>query len=310
MTINILFSASPEGWEKFRTPLEHTLSNLRLPFNLATEIAPDLVDYIIYAPNPDVIDFRAFTRCKAVLNLWAGVEDIAPNTTLTIPLARMVDHGLCHGMTEWVVGHVMRYHLGMDRHILGQDGLWDPHIPPLAEERIVTVLGLGELGSHCAGTLAMLGFEVRGWSRRAKEVKGVTCFAGEEGFKATLRGADFVVLLLPYTADTENTLNRNSLSLLNQGAFVINPGRGPLIDDDALLEALDNGQIAHATLDVFRNEPLPKDHPYWAHHRVTVTPHIAAATRPECAAPVIAENIRRGEAGEPFLHVVDRQKGY
>jgi glyoxylate/hydroxypyruvate reductase A len=83
-----------------------------------------------------------------------------------------------------------------------------------------------------------------------------------------------------------------------------------LIDDDALLEALDSGQIAHATLDVFRTEPLPKDHPYWAHDKVTVTPHIAAATRPECAAPVIVENIRRGEAGEPFLHLVDRQSGY
>lgn len=310
MTINILFSAGSEGWEKYRTPLNHQLSNLGLPYNLKTEIAPDLVDYIIYAPNADVSDFRAFTRCKAVLNLWAGVEDIAPNTTLTIPLARMVDHGLTHGMTEWVLGHIMRYHLGMDRHILGQNGVWAPHIPPLAEGRIITVLGLGELGSNCAEMLAMLGFEVRGWSRREKKVKGVKCFAGKTGFKAALSGADFVVLLLPYTEETENTLNRDSLSLLNNGAFVINPGRGPLIDDDALLEALDNGQIAHATLDVFRIEPLPKDHPYWTHDQVTVTPHIAAATRPECAAPVIVENIRRGEAGEPFLHLVDRQSGY
>ncbi len=310
MTINILFSASSEGWEKYRTPLQHQLSNLGLPYNLTTDIAPDLVDYIIYAPNADVSDFRAFTRCKAVLNLWAGVEDIAPNKTLTIPLARMVDHGLTHGMTEWVLGHIMRYHLGMDRHILSQNGIWAPHIPPLAEERIITVLGLGKLGSHCAGTLAMLGFEVRGWSRREKKLKGVKCFTGETGFKAALSGADFVVLLLPYTEETENTLNRESLSLLNNGAFVINPGRGPLIDDDALLETLDNGQIAHATLDVFRIEPLPEDHPYWTHEQVTVTPHVAAATRPECAAPVIVENIRRGEAGEPFLHLVDRQSGY
>ena len=310
MTINILFSASSEAWKKYSTLLDRQLSSLGLPYNLATYIEPGLVDYIIYAPNANVSDFRPFSRCKAVLNLWAGVEDIAPNFTLTVPLARMVDHGLTHGMTEWVLGHVMRYHLGMDRHILGQNGVWAPHIPPLAEKRIITVLGLGELGAHCAGTLAMLGFEVRGWSRRAKEVKGVKCFAGEEDFKAALSGSDFVVLLLPLTADTENTLDRNSLSLLNQGAFVINPGRGPLIDDDALLQALDNGQIAHATLDVFRIEPLPKDHPYWAHDHVTVTPHIASATRPEHAAPVIVENIRRGEAGEPFLHLVDRKSGY
>ena len=222
----------------------------------------------------------------------------------------MVDHGLTHGMTEWVVGHVLRHHLGMDRHITGQTGVWTPHIPPLAQERLVTVLGLGVLGEHCARSLAALGFQMRGWSRRAKEVENVACFAGKEGLRAALTGADFVVLLLPDTANTENTLNRETLALLNKGAIVINPGRGPLIDDEALLEALDSGQIAHATLDVFRTEPLPKDHPYWAHDKVTVTPHIAAATRPECAAPVIVENIRRGEAGEPFLHLVDRQSGY
>ena len=310
MTINILFSASSEGWEEYRKPLQHELSDLGLPYNLSTDIAPHLVDYLIYAPNADIIDFRAFKRCKAVLNLWAGVEDIATNTTLRIPLARMVDHGLTHGMTEWVVGHIMRYHLGMDRHILGQNGVWAPHIPPLAKERTITVLGIGKLGSHCASTLATLGFKVRGWSRRSKELKDVKCFAGAAEFKAALSGADFVVLLLPYTAETENTLTRDSLSLLNKGAFVINPGRGPLIDDHALLEAMDNGQIAHATLDVFRTEPLPKDHPFWTHDQVTVTPHIAAATRPECAAPTIVENIRRGEMGEPFLHLVDRQSGY
>jgi glyoxylate/hydroxypyruvate reductase A len=97
---------------------------------------------------------------------------------------------------------------------------------------------------------------------------------------------------------------------LPQGAVIVNPGRGPLIDDAALLAALDSGHLGHATLDVFRVEPLPADHPFWAHPRVTVTPHIASETRPETAAQVIAENIRRGEAGEPLLHVVDRSAGY
>jgi glyoxylate/hydroxypyruvate reductase A len=95
-----------------------------------------------------------------------------------------------------------------------------------------------------------------------------------------------------------------------RGSFIINPGRGPLIDDDALLEALDSGQIAHATLDVFRVEPLPQAHPYWAHPNVTVTPHMAAETRAETCAEVVAENIRRNEAGEPLLHLVDRAAGY
>ena len=128
--------------------------------------------------------------------------------------------------------------------------------------------------------------------------------------KASLKGADFVILLLPATPDTENTLNEKTLSLMKRGAFVINPGRGPLINDEALLRALDNGQIAHATLDVFKTEPLHKSHPYWSHQKVTVTPHIAAATRAEYAAPVIVENIRRGENGEPFLNLVNRERGY
>jgi glyoxylate/hydroxypyruvate reductase A len=133
---------------------------------------------------------------------------------------------------------------------------------------------------------------------------------GDDGLDAVLTRAEIVVLLLPDTPATENVLNDRTLALLPEGAAVVNPGRGPLIDDDALLAALDAGQIGHATLDVFRTEPLPPDHPYWAHPKVTVTPHIASETRPASAARVIAENIRRGEAGEPFLHLVDRKAGY
>ena len=119
-----------------------------------------------------------------------------------------------------------------------------------------------------------------------------------------------VVLLLPDTPATENVMNGESLGWLAQGATIINPGRGPLIDDDALLVALDSGQVGHATLDVFRIEPLPQDHSFWAHPNVTVTPHIASETRTWTASQCVAENVRRGEAGEPFLHLVDRSVGY
>lgn len=138
----------------------------------------------------------------------------------------------------------------------------------------------------------------------------MTTHHGHEGLRAALSGADIVVTLLPRTPETENILNAETLGWLAKGAVVLNPGRGPLIDDTALLAALDSGQVGHATLDVFRVEPLPGDHPFWAHPRVTVTPHIAADTRPETAARVLAENVRRGEAGLPFLHLVDRLRGY
>jgi glyoxylate/hydroxypyruvate reductase A len=201
--------------------------------------------------------------------------------------------------------------------VLGQDGLWradNPAFPDtprkLASERPLTVLGLGELGAASACALAGLGFPVTGWSRTPRDMPGIRCLSGAEGLLEALTGAEGVITLLPNTPETENTLNADTLALLAPGAFVINPGRGVLIDDAALLAALDRGQVGHATLDVFRVEPLPPDHAYWHHPRVTVTPHIAAISRPVTASRVIAENIRRAEAGEPLLHLVDRARGY
>ena len=125
-----------------------------------------------------------------------------------------------------------------------------------------------------------------------------------------LKKGDRVGLLLPNTPETENTLDAAALGLMPQGAVILNPGRGPLIDDDALLESLNIGHIGHATLDVFRQEPLPPEHPFWSHPRITVTPHIAAETRAASTATVIAENIRRNEAGEPMRFLVDRDLQY
>ncbi|MFU8776276.1 MAG: 2-hydroxyacid dehydrogenase [Roseovarius sp.] len=307
---NILFAARPEQWEIYEIPLKSALSEAGMTANLALGFDPQDVDYMVYAPNSAVQDFTPYTRLKAVLNLWAGVENIVGNQTLKVPLARMVDHGLTQGMVEWVTGHVLRHHLGMDAHILGQDGVWRKTIPPLAEDRRVTVLGLGVLGQACAKALQGLGFPVTGWGRSARAVPGITCLSGDEGLETALQHAEILVLLLPLTAETKNLMNTERLAMLPKGAMIVNPGRGPLIDDDALLAALDTGHVGHATLDVFRVEPLPPEHPYWAHPRVTVTPHIASETRPITAARVIIENVRRGEAGEPFLHLVDRAKGY
>jgi glyoxylate/hydroxypyruvate reductase A len=308
--INVFFAAKPERWMEYENPLKDALNAAGVTANVQTKFAPEEVDYIVYAPNSAVQDFTPYTRCKAVLNLWAGVESIVGNTTLTMPLCRMIDPGMTQGMKEWVVGHVMRHHLGMDQNILGQTGDWTPHVPPLAQDRRVTIMGLGELGSACATALRDLGFDVAGWSRRAKDISGVTCLHGDDGLKAALSRSDILVLLLPKTAATENLLNAERLSWMPKGAMIVNPGRGPLIDDDALLAALNTGHIGHATLDVFRVEPLPKDHPYWAHPNVTVTPHIASETRTQTSSEVVAENVRRGEAGDHFVHVVDRGAGY
>ncbi|GAA6174117.1 2-hydroxyacid dehydrogenase [Sulfitobacter pacificus] len=311
MPLNLLFAARPERWETYERPLRDALDKAGFgDANLAQEIAPQDVDYIIYAPNSPLQDFTPYTKTKAVLNLWAGVEAITGNETLTMPLARMVDPGLTKGMVEWVTGHVLRYHLGIDTDILRDKTKWVPRTPPLAQERQVVVLGLGALGAAVSNTLLGLGFNVTGWSRSPKDLPGATCLHGEDGLTKALSQAEIAVLLLPDTAATENTLNAGTLAQMPKGAFIINPGRGPLIDDAALLAALDSGQIAHATLDVFRVEPLPTDDPYWTHPKVTVTPHIAAETRASTASEVIVENIRRGEADEPFINLVDRALGY
>lgn len=308
--IRILFAAGVDRWDDWTPPLRAALDRMELVYELGLEMDPATVDYIVYAPDSELVDFSPYIRTKAVLSIWAGVEGIVGNPTLAQPLARMVGGGLTEGMVEWVCGHALRHHLGMDAHIVNPAHEWHWAPAPLASDRPVTVLGIGALGTPVAQALAGLGFPVTGWSRSPKAVPGLRCLHGADGLREALGGAAIVVLLLPDTPATENLLNAERLSWLAKGAFVINPGRGPLIDDAALLAALDCGRLAHATLDVFRQEPLPRDHPFWDHPKVTVTPHVASETRAARGAEVIAENIRHGEAGEPFAHLVDREAGY
>ena len=310
MSVTVLFAASNENWHAYGKALQGAFSDAELGAELVTQAEPEDVDYIIYAPTSTLRDFSPYVNTKAVLSLWAGVETIVTNETLTMPLVRMVDPGMTQSMTEWVTGHVLRYHLGMDAHIVNPERHWLWHSNPLAQERNVCILGLGALGTAVANALLALNFRVSGWSRSKKSHKGIQCFHGADGLNQALNTADILVLLLPDTPATENTLNAETLTQLPRGAFLINPGRGPLIDDAALVAALDTGQLAHATLDVFRVEPLPRDHPFWAHPRITVTPHIAAATRAVTASIEIARNIKRSEAGLPLHNLVDRARGY
>jgi len=311
MSLEVLFAGGAERWAEWRAPLALALAEAGVDVRLSdATAAPGRVDVIVYAPGGGVEDFTPFRRARAVLSLWAGVERIVGAPGLSMPLCRMVDPGLTEGMVEYVAGHVLRHHLGLDTDIGGQDGVWRPRTVPLARERGVTVLGLGALGRAAAEALVRLNFRVAGWSRSARAVPGVVCHAGAEGLERALAGAEILVTLLPHTPETEGLIDARRLAQLPRGAAIVNPGRGALIDDDALLAALETGQVGHATLDVFRTEPLPAGHPFWAHPRVTVTPHIAAETRPASASRVIAENIRRIAAGEPLLHRVAPDLGY
>jgi glyoxylate/hydroxypyruvate reductase A len=275
-------------------------------------VAPATVSYLVYAPSGPVRDFRPYTGLKALLSLWAGVEKALANPTLPAdaPLCRMVEPGMTRGMVEYLVAETLRRHLDLEARRCGPDGGWPQTAPPLATERRVGVLGLGELGAEVARTLAGLGFVVWGWSRTPKRIEGVRCRSGAGGLDEVLARSEILACVLPRTPETENLLDARALSLMPRGAAIINAGRGELIDDAALLAALDDGRLSGATLDVFRVEPLPADHPFRRHPRVVATAHVAAFTRPRSAAAAVAAQIARAEAGLELLHVVDRARGY
>ncbi|MCC7321201.1 MAG: glyoxylate/hydroxypyruvate reductase A [Rubellimicrobium sp.] len=308
--VNVLLSGS-RVCRHFAAPLGRELRARGVDAVLSPDHGPEAADYIVLDPSGPLRDFTPYRRVRAVLSTWAGAEVFATNATLTQPLARMVDPAMTRGMTEYVVAHAMRHHIGLDAHVRGLGGEWQQVLPPLAPERPVTVLGLGEMGRAAAAALSALGFPVTGWSRTPRPLSWLAqSLSGSAGLHAALAGAQILVILLPLTPGTENLLGQTEFACLAPGARIINAARGPIIDDGALLAALESGQVGHATLDVFRQEPLPPDHPFWHHPRVTVTPHVAAETRPDSAAAVLAENIARVERGEPLLNRVDRAAGY
>lgn len=270
------------------------------------------------------IDFAAVSRppygllsslpnLQAVISLWAGLEHCTgdPDFPGSIPLYRMIEPGLSTGMVQYVLGHVLSYHLHSDRHHAAEARCeWLPDAPPLAPDRTVGVMGLGVLGLDVARELVRLGFCVLGWSRTAKHHPGITCYHGEEALPAFLGQSHILVLLLPSSPATHHIMGRRNLALLPQDAALINAGRGSLIHDAALLEALDQGQLRGATLDVFMEEPLPQDHPYWRHELVRVTPHIASITRPETGAVRVMEVIEACLQGRAIQGRYDRLRGY
>jgi len=254
-----------------------------------------------------------FPNLKAILSLGAGVDHImrAPGRPAHVPVVRLVDPGLRWAMSEYVTCHVLRHHRDMPAYAEQQKRrLWIERRQTLPGERRVGIMGLGALGSASADALVRLGFDVIGWSRSRKTLPGVGCFYGEEALLPFLGQSEILVCLLPLTPETENILNCDTLGALPRGAALINVGRGEHVVEEDLLALLDSGHIAGATLDVFRTEPLPRNHPFWAHPKVTVTPHIAAVTLARTAAPEIADNLRRLAEGRPLLHVVDSGRGY
>jgi len=274
------------------------------------ELAP--CDYaILWSPPPALLGQLA--HVKAIFLMGAGVDAILKFGAALpdVPVIRLGDAGMGAQMVEYVAYTVLRYFRRFDEYEeQARLGVWNPLAPRNKEEFAVGVLGLGKLGVPVVRALRQLGFPVRGWSRTAKDIPDVDCFAGMDALDAFLAGTQVLVCMLPLTPETTNLLDRARLSKLPKGAYLVNVARGAQLADPDLMALIRSGHIAGATLDVFRNEPLPAPHPFWGEPRVTITPHISALTVRKEAVRQIADKIALLERGGQVADVVDLDRGY
>ena len=271
----------------------------------------DEIEYLIAWQAPREF-LAALPRLKVFFSSGAGADHVDFSAVPThIPIARMVEPGIINGMVEYVSLAVLALHRDFFDYVAHKAArAWDPLEVPPASARTVGVMGLGSLGCAVLERLATFGFRLRGWNRSPRTLEGVETFAGADQLQPFLAGCDVLICLLPLTPATKGILNHELFAALPKGAALVNVGRGPHLVDADLIEALDSGQLSRAILDVTDPEPLPADHPFWAHPRVFVTPHVASMTQPESAAPILLENIRRAQRGEALRDVVDRGRGY
>jgi len=257
------------------------------------------IDIAIVANPPSGV-LQGLPQLRLIQSLWAGVDKLLrdPSLPLAVPLARMVDPAMNEAMAETALWAVLSLHRGFFEIAESQRvSRWQTLLQRRADEVPVAVLGRGQMGRTVAERLTANGYRVTGWS-------------GEAPLAEVLGGAQIVVNLLPLTTSTTGLFDRSTLAAMRPGASLVNLARGGHVIDADLLAALDSGHLHHAVLDVFHAEPLPASHPFWAHPKVTMLPHMAAQTDPRSAAHLAATNVLALRAGRPLQHLVDRAKGY
>jgi len=269
------------------------------------DIDPAEVSMIAIDDAPAADFFAEFPNLRCVQYLGHGISDVASRIApdSAIALARLVDPGTTASMVEYCVGHVMRVHLRMADYLEQQRrGEWSRLVAPRAQESRVGVLGLGGIGLGAVDAFAHLGFDVVAWSRSPRELDSIDSSHGYEALPAFVGSLDHIVAILPETPQTTGLFDASLLAACKPGAHLLNVGRGSLVEPDALLAALDSGQLGAATLDVAPIEPLPAEHALWHHSGVTVTPHMAGGGSPTSAIETTVENYRRAMAGASLLH--------
>ena len=282
---------------------------------LRTDVdAADLsdVEVVLFAHRVPGLPPR-LPNLKLVIGLQAGVDSILsdPELPREIPIARASEPGGDQMIGEYVLLHVLRHHRNMPFFLENhQQRIWEKPDVPKAQDRRVGLMGMGLIAVPCAQVLQSIGFQVASWTRTPNSMDGIENFHGSDALEPFLARTEILINVLPMTKATEDIICARTLAMLPEDACIINIGRGQHIVEEDLIAALNSGHLKAATLDVFRQEPLPEEHPFWTHPKITLMPHTARKIQPENIVPQIADNIRRFRSGKPLTLLVDRDAGY
>jgi glyoxylate/hydroxypyruvate reductase len=268
-------------------------------------------DYgVVWQPPQAFFDQQP--QLRAAFNIGAGVDALLRlNIAAGTQLIRLDDAGMGAQMAEYVCHALIRHYRQFAAYDAAQkDATWQQREVGPRARMPVGIMGLGVLGQRVARAVAQFDFPVNGWSRSPKDISGVRCFSGAEGFHDFLAASRVLVSVLPSTPQTQGLINRDTLARLQPGAFLINVARGAQLVEDDLLALLESGHMAGAALDVFGTEPLPRAHRFWSHPQISVTPHSAALTVRAESVAQIAAKLRALENAQAVAGRVDRARGY